>query len=170
MKKIRTIIMCTMVFIFLVACESNDDTQSANSGQSENVESEGVSSEETVTEISIKDLNGVNGNSYIAGVENQFAVVGYQGSFTKSISYDSDVIKDIEVKSGDVNTMIEGDYPLSFEIMIDVNAFCEKEGKQNGITGDTLTLTYDSTISIINREFADSMIANGAEAENILGY
>ena len=56
MKKIRTIIMCTMVFIFLVACESNDDTQSANSGQSENVESEGVSSEETVTEISIKDL------------------------------------------------------------------------------------------------------------------
>lgn len=146
--------------LFLVGCESDRQAQPIDSSQSE----------ETVTDITIKDLNGVNGNSYIDGVESQYAVVGYQGSFTKSMSYDSDVIKNIEVENEDVNTMIEGDYPLSFKITVDVNAFCEKERKQNGITGDTITITYDSKIFIIDKEEAEGMIEYSADPEHILGY
>lgn len=125
---------------------------------------------EIVTEITIKDLNGYNGNSYIDGVTNQYAIVGYQGSFAKNISYDSNVIKNIEIDTGDVNTMIPGNYPLTFKITIDVDEFCKKENKQNGIVGDTITINYDSSISIIDKEYAEEIIRGGVEKEDILGY
>ncbi len=155
-KRMIVIVFCVM---FLFGC-----------GNKESKMDESKEATEIVTEITIKDLNGYNGNSYMDGVESQYAIVGYQGSFTKSISYDSDVIKDIEVDIGDVNTMIEDNYPFSYKIVVDVETFCEKEGKKNGITGDTLTLTYDSMISIIDREFAEDMIESGANPEHILGY
>lgn len=156
---VKRMIIFAFCIMFLFGC-----------GNKESKKEENKEATEIVTEITIKDLNGYNGNSYMDGVESQYAIVGYQGSFTKSISYDSDVIKDIEVDIGDVNTMIEDNYPLSYKIVVDVAAFCEKEGKKNGITGDMLTLTYDSKISIIDKEFAEDMIENGADPENILGY
>ena len=161
MKKKGVLLISVALLCMLMGFSSQESKSSEESNTSE--------SQEEVTDITLRDLNGVDGkNKYIQGVSDVYAVEGYQGALTNNLSYDSDVIKDVEVESDEVDTSYEGEYPITYKITVDINEFCKKEGKKNGMTGDTTTITYDSKIKIISKEFAKDMVEEGAD--NILGY
>ncbi|MBS5129898.1 MAG: hypothetical protein KHZ01_05360 [Lachnospiraceae bacterium] len=150
-RKIIIVVMALVVLISLCSCGSGESKT-----KKQKVDGD-------ITEITRKDLN-----DYIEGIGANFIVVGTNKSLVFSqISYDSDVIKKVETESDDLNTEIMGEYQVTHTITVDVDAFCEKENKNNLTKGDTTVITVNTTIEVIDREYAEELEASGAD---VIGY
>lgn len=73
MKKKGVLLISVALLCMLMGCSSQESKSSEESNTSE--------SQEEVTDITLRDLNGVDGkNKYIQGVSDVYAVEGYQGA------------------------------------------------------------------------------------------
>lgn len=155
MKKVKLVMMLCLVGMISFVMSSCGN-KASGSGSAEKTEGD-------VTEITRKDLN-----EYIDGIGDQYMVKNTNLSLvTSQLSYDSEVIKDVETEGEEVDTSILGDYPVTYTITVDADAYCKKENKNNKIKGDTTKIVVNATIHVIDVEYAKSMEENGAD---IIGY
>lgn len=156
MRKVKLTIvfyLIMMIALMLCACGSSGGAKSEKTPEPDG----------EVTEITRKDLN-----EFITGIGSEYIVVNTNTALINSqMSYDSDVILDIQTESEDVDTSLLGKYEVIHTVTVDTDAYCEKKNKKNLIKGDTLKIVVNSFIEVIDKETAKSMEEYGAD---VIGY
>lgn len=150
MKKKHFALWCILIItnFSLFACNKKETKETTNGD---------------ITQVSKKDLN-----NYISGINIKYVLLGSQsGTFLNQISYDSEVITDIEIDDSEVNTKVSGEYSITYIITVDTDALCKKENKNNLTKGDTSKITVETTVEVIDKAYAQTLTENGGI---VIGY